>query len=229
MTHGDPVVIDIETVPTEAALATPYPEQDRTPPENYKKPEAIAGWRERDKAKWEGDRIKECSLNARLGRVLCVGWDLNGITDALVAPTEDCERDALQGFWGLIRETAGRVVTFNGRSFDLRFITLRSLAHGITPSIPTATVRDWFARYRVYPHCDVRDLLTNWDSWGDGTLTDWCAFLGVPCDLHGIEGSDVYRLYRAGDLDAIAAKCRTDVRATRDLYDRAAPMFAAAA
>jgi hypothetical protein len=35
-------VLDIETVPTDAALAMPYPAADRQPPANYKSDDAIA-------------------------------------------------------------------------------------------------------------------------------------------------------------------------------------------
>ena len=67
------LVIDIETVPLDAAMMEPYPAADRQPPSNYKLPEAVAQWRVKDVLAWDNARAKECSLTPRLGRVLCIG------------------------------------------------------------------------------------------------------------------------------------------------------------
>lgn len=64
--------LDIETVPLTSSLEMPYPDAERMPPANYKNPEAIQGWREKDRATWSESRVKECSLHSstRTHRVL---------------------------------------------------------------------------------------------------------------------------------------------------------------
>lgn len=230
--NAPPVIIDIETVPTEAALAQSYPKGERSHPANYKDPEKIAAWYERDQAQWQEERVKECSLNARLGRVLCIGYSLpcsdGRVVSAFMAPQEEQEAAMLADFWRMVGQQGGRIVTFNGRSFDLRFLVLRSLAHGIRPSVAPETVRAWFARYVVRPHCDIRDLLTNWDQRESGTLEEWCRFVGVAYE-NGHTGADIYELYRAAKFTEIATKCQQDVKATQALYERVATMFTEAA
>lgn len=226
------VVLDIETVPTEAAMAAPYSEAERTPPGNMSKPETIAKWRENDRVEWETARIKQFSLSPRQGRILCLGMSLpcsdGPIYAGHVAETEDKEASLLKTFWDVMEHHNGRIVTFNGRTFDLPFLVLRSLHHGITHKLSSDTLRLWFARYRVTPHCDVRGVLSNWNDFSDGTLTDWCRFVGVPC-TDGVSGADIYQLYRQGEYAAIAAKCKADVVATRQLYEKIAPLYCAEA
>lgn len=215
------LILDIETVPLASALAAPYPVADRQPPGNYKNPDAIAKWRESDQAVWASARSKECSLNPRLGRVLCIG--LNGTVE--MAKTEDDEAKALVVFWDAVKVNDGEVITWNG-AWDLRFLVIRSLVHGILPTIESRVVRSWFKRYVTYPHFDCRAVLTNWEPYraGEG-LEEWSAFFGVNGKAPGMSGADVYPLYQAGEFEKIATYCQQDVDATRAVYERIAPMF----
>ena len=221
----EPLFIDIETVPLASALAMPYPAEERTPPANYKNEDAIARWRESDQKRWAEERTKACSLNPRLGRVVCIGLG-GSTTGAILAREENEEAAVLDFFWGAVRENeSGLIVTWNG-TFDLRFLVIRSLAHGIAPSVSTDIVRSWFARYRTYPHFDCKAVLTNWETRIEGEgLSEWSMFLGGDGKTQGMSGADVYPLYQLGHFDDIAAYCAQDVQATRDIYHRIAGMF----
>ena len=129
------IVLDIETVPLEAALTVPYPAEDRQPPANYKDQEAIDRWRQADAAKWAAERVKACSLNPRLGRILCIGTT-RGV---LMAQTPAEEANVLDAAWRELKHAGGKVVTWNG-SWDLRFILLRSLALGVPVPLPPSIV-----------------------------------------------------------------------------------------
>lgn len=216
-----PLILDIETVPLAASLETPYPEADRTPPANYKSEDAILRWRTADRAKWEQERAKECSLNPRLGRVLCLGTS-EAVT---IAVNEADEHRLLRDFWGQVLRHDGRVVTWNG-SWDLRFLVIRSLYHGVEPTVSAETVAKWFKKYTTEMHFDCKAVLLNWDVRiaGEG-LDEWATFLGVPGKLDGINGADVYPLYLAGQLEEIAQYCEADVAATQAIYERIAPVF----
>lgn len=215
------LVLDIETIPLESALLAPYPEGLRNPPANYKSEEAIQKWREADRAKWAEERAKECSLNPRLGRILCVGTSAG----LVMADSSDEEAGVLRQTWEWLRESNGNVVTWNG-SWDLRFILLRSMALGVEPTVWPHVIRDWFRRFSVTPHCDCKAVLTNWDApkAGEG-LTEWATFLGLPGKTEGISGKDVWPLYQGGLLDEIAEYCAQDVATTQAIYDKIAPFF----
>ena len=218
-----PLILDIETVPLAASMDAPYPKDERNPPANYKSEEAIAKWRASDEQKWAGERAKECSLNPRLGRVLCIGT-----SDGLSMAREegDDEADVLRHFWQAVSEHDGQVVTWNG-AWDLRFILMRSLYHGIVPTIGGQAIAAWFRKYQTSPHFDCKAVLLNWDVRVSGEgLDQWAQFFGIPGKLGGISGADVYPLYLAGHYDEIAEYCVQDVAATQAIYERIRGVFA---
>lgn len=216
-----PLILDIETVPLAQSLEAPYPSADRNPPANYKSEDTIARWREADKQRWETERAKECSVNPRLGRVLCVGTNEGVFT----AAEEADEPVVLREFWDRVLRNDGEVVTWNG-SWDLRFLVIRSLYHDIEPTISGELVGKWFRKYTTFPHFDCKAVLLNWDVRiaGEG-LDQWAQFLGLPGKIGGLSGADVYPLYVAGHLDEIADYCKADVEATQAIYERIRPVF----
>lgn len=208
------LVLDIETVPMRKSLDLPYPADDRTPPANYKSDDAITKWRINDREAWEKARVKECSINPRLGRILCMGSS-DGL---LIANTEHDERALLEQAWVWLKEHRGQVVTWNG-SFDLRFILIRSIMHGVHPTLEPSIVASWFRRYASFPHFDCKAVLTNWDAprAGEG-LAEWSEFFGLPGKTNGLSGADVWPMFVAGEMEKIASYCMDDVTATAAIY-----------
>lgn len=216
-------VIDIETVPLAASMAAPYPEAERQPPANYKNPETIEAWREKDRAAWAEQRAKECSLNPRLGRVLCVGVAAPDGEMMYYAPTEDGEREVLRAFWDEMMDGGmpTKAITWNG-AWDLRFLVVRSLLLGVTVPVDARIVRDWSKPYNTECHCDVKRVLV-----GDGItkgegLDEWATAFGLPGKTDAWTGASVYPAYRDGRHDEIYDYCLGDVRATRTLYQKIA-------
>lgn len=229
------LALDTETVPTKAALALPYPDADRPPPSNYKSEDAIAKWREADRAAWETARIKSYSLNPRLCRVLCVGWENADavrkagvpISGTFYAPTEEDEVGVLNEFWSLFTNNPEmqRVVTWNG-TWDLRVLILRSMHLNV--GIPaTAPIREWMRKYSTTHHFDVKNVLLNWPNGyptGEG-LTEWARFFGITEERPGLSGADVYPLYLGEQHEEIQAYCGGEVRALTAIYHRTHPIF----
>lgn len=220
-----PLILDIETVPTDKGLAMPYPEADRHPPANYKSEDTIAKWRTADRERWAAERAKDCSLNPRLGRVLCIGYATATSSGVWMADTPDHEADILAAFWAKCAEQNGKVVTWNG-SWDLTFLVTRSMLYFPNVPIPGNTIAKWFGKYRYWPHFDCKAALTQWapPRAGEG-LHQWAEFLGVEGKLDGLSGADVYPLYLGGQFDEIAAYCEADVKATHNIYRTIAPFF----
>lgn len=222
------LVLDLETCALASSLAAEYPESDRNPPANYKAEDKIAAWREADKKKWANERNKECALSPRLGRILCAGYVRTDISAeeavTVTAMTEESEADLLRELWDAIGLAGGNIITFNGLSFDVPFFLTRSLILGVEPTVSRRTVRDWGKRYSVFPHYDVRAVLTGWESRTSGTLTDWSVCLNCYTPQE-VKGADIADLYAAGDFDAIAKHCRDDVTTTKNLYDRVSKLY----
>lgn len=221
-----PLVLDIETLPLIASMEAAYPRDDFSPPSNYKNAEAIDGWHERNERDWSAKREKECSLNPRLGRVLCFGY-ASGLGEAstLYAMTEADETELLKQAWVLIASHGGRVVTWNG-GFDLRWLVVRSLACKVLPLVEASTVRSWFKKYDVFTHYDVKAVLMNWDTRATGEgLDEWAKFFGLPGKPEGIDGSWVAFMYRDGNHELISEYCASDVANTKAMYEQTALFF----
>ena len=142
----------------------------------------------------------------------------------LPAATEfvPCATEAalLTEFW----EVAVRyesIITFNGRTFDVPFIYLRSALMNVA-----IARKNWLGyRFQVEPHCDLLEQLTFYTVSGrDGAarrfnLDFYCKAFGIPSPKgEGITGMDVGRLMAEGRAREVAAYCLGDVQATAKLY-----------
>jgi hypothetical protein len=130
------------------------------------------------------------------------------------------EAELLNEFW----EAAVRyesIITFNGRTFDIPFLYLRSALLDVRISR-----KDWLGyRFQTEPHCDLLEQLTFYGVSGrDGAarrfnLDFYCKAFGIPSPKsHGVTGMDVGRLMAEGRAWDVAAYCLGDVLATVKLY-----------
>lgn len=179
---------------------------------------------------------RQLSLYPLTAQVVCIGM-LNADTQRgqalfLAEDFEDAAEDAvklvpfaeeaelLAEFWETAKKY-DRVVTFNGRGFDVPFLYLRSAALNVP-----VTRKDWLGyRFATEPHCDLAEQFTFYNVSGrDGAarrfnLDFYCKAFGIPSPkAGGVTGMDVGELVAAGRFREIAEYCVRDVRATVELY-----------
>jgi DNA polymerase elongation subunit (family B) len=130
------------------------------------------------------------------------------------------ELELLTAFWDVAKHY-DHVVTFNGRSFDVPFLYLRSAL------LKVAIARkDWLGyRFQTEPHCDLAEQLTFYGVSGrEGAarkfnLDFYCKAFGIESPKsHGITGTDVTQLVQQERFRDIAEYCLRDVQATVLLY-----------
>ncbi len=128
------------------------------------------------------------------------------------------EKEMLADFWDKVSKF-DRLVSFNGRSFDAPFLSVRSAVHGLSPSKNLLGYR-----YSMETHVDLMEILTFQgtvarDQWPN--LHGACIAFGIPSpkseEMHGYAVGDAYREGRIAD---VAEYCRRDVEATAELYRR---------
>jgi DNA polymerase elongation subunit (family B) len=130
------------------------------------------------------------------------------------------ESELLAAFWDIAKHYDS-IVTFNGRSFDVPFVYLRSAILNVPISR-----KNWLGyRYQTEPHCDLAEQLTFYCVSGrDGAarrfnLDFYCKAFGIESPKsHGISGMDINELVAAGCYREIAEYCLRDVQATVLLY-----------
>lgn len=120
-------------------------------------------------------------------------------------------REIAETFWRhQPRYSKARLVTFNGRGFDMPLLELAAFRFG-------CSCFDYFqkSRNRYNGHLDLLDWLTNYGAYRmTGGLNLLSKILGKPGKMD-IAGDQVYELYRAGKIQEINDYCMAD---TLDTY-----------
>ncbi len=127
------------------------------------------------------------------------------------------EEEVVRKFWNTLKDAKPRIISFNGRDFDINVLKCKALKYGIDCS--------WYFDYGgkfdnyEYPYSDSHfDLLYR---YGRYTLHEICILLNIPCKL-GVDGSRVAEYFDDKKYNDIREYCETDVLATYLVYLRMA-------
>lgn len=203
------LLFDVETAPLPDAAD--YLEAIE-PPGNYTKPEAIAAYIEKERAK----QLGKCALDVDLCRVVAIGvwpWDLDA-PETCLADAGD-EHYVLRWFWEHVTTNyrGSDLVGFNVLAFDLPVLLRRSLYLGV--KTPKLTIN----KYRPGRVVDLLQELTHQGMLRMRSQEFYCKRFGItvddPCD-----GKDVPALVEAGNWATVAAHCRADLYRLRGLSEK---------
>ncbi len=143
------------------------------------------------------------------------------IVDLRTGGTEEStEKELLQGFHQHLAKIQPRLVSYNGRGFDLPVLKYRAMKHNVAARWLYKSGDKWNSynsRYSDDWHCDLNDVLRDYGSSGPIKLNEICATLGLPGKC-GTDGSQVAELYEKGQIQEIRNYCETDVLNTYLVY-----------
>jgi DNA polymerase elongation subunit (family B) len=106
-----------------------------------------------------------------------------------------------------------RLITFNGKNFDIPYLKIRSAILGIK-LYPIST-----KRYDTSLHFDVREVLTNFGANQKGTLKQWAIVFGQ--EPQKDSGKDIHLLTKEERQE----KCLADCRITNSMFQRLKTLF----
>ncbi|WP_103028543.1 ribonuclease H-like domain-containing protein [Salinibacter altiplanensis] len=209
------VALDIETCPL------PVDGFSDTHRERYEK--ELKHEQEKNPECSEAEASKRArSFHPYLGWVCCVSVVRGGLGSKRSDPrswsasTPSGEEQMLNDFWDDVQHVVKRMkrhgeelvwATFNGKDFDVPFLTARSSHHGIAP-----TSQGLLDSY-PYGHTPHADLSTIWPS-SHYSLEGMCAHLGIDSPKDGMDGSEVAPAVANGRMDEVQAYCERDAVAT---------------
>lgn len=128
------------------------------------------------------------------------------------------EFDQLEKFAILMQDRKIRLVSFNGRGFDLPTIAARCFRYGIR-CLEYYSRRDIRYRYSEEGHLDLMDFLADYGATRHGKLDAWAKLCGFPGKV-GVDGSEVEGLVARGELEAVENYCLCDVVQTAAVFLR---------
>ncbi len=151
--------------------------------------------------------IETTGLDPLNERITAIGISNGFGTDAIV---DKDEKYILEKFWEGIRRKYPyiRLIGFNCNSFDLPFLVIRSLKHGVK-------LLDLKGRV-----IDVRDVLSNGNQYQKGKLSDYAKLIGIASKYNGYTGYEAIRLWNENKLDELREYVLMDVEITHKLYEK---------
>jgi len=214
------LVFDIETIPDIDGLRLLNSEGQSLTDE-----QVHAAWLQERQAKGQSD-----FLPLYLQRVLvisCVFRNSEGLRIHSFTDRDGVsEGKIVQTFFNAIEKHTPQLVSWNGSGFDLPVLHYRGLRHGVVADKYWDMGDDdrefkwnnYIARYHQR-HLDLMDLLAMYTPKNNAPLDALAKLCGFPGKL-GMDGSQVYAQYLAGQTDDIQNYCETDVMNTYLMYCR---------
>jgi len=129
------------------------------------------------------------------------------------------ERDMLDRFWYGAKEYS-EFISFNGRSFDVPFLMVRSAINGIKPNVDLLSYRYLSSQKSGAVHVDLFDQLSFYGTVRrKSSLHLWCRAFGITSPKQDVTGDDVARLFKEKQFLQIAKYNTRDLIATKELYN----------
>lgn len=132
------------------------------------------------------------------------------------------EQQLLAKFWQYLAECAPRVVTWNGKGFDLPVLRSRAMMHGISARSWYQAGTKWdsyMQRFAPDWHCDLMEQLSDYRACASMKLDEIAQAIGLPGKMGG-HGSEVEAMVARGEIDNVRAYCEADCLNLFALYVR---------
>jgi len=191
---------DLETIPAPKELRQASIDSER------KK------YRNKEIAEDDEQLYRQSALSGDFGRIVCIGYAIDDETAQIISGQEV---DILNKWWEISRR-ATKFIGHNIIEFDIPFLYKRSVVLKTRPSqlIPVKK----FQTENIY---DTSKEWSRWDNYSNISLHHLSIALGLPSSKEGgIDGSQVFDRFLAGEMEEIYQYCKRDVDLTRKIYKR---------
>jgi predicted PolB exonuclease-like 3'-5' exonuclease len=162
-------------------------------------------------------------VEARIARDAATGLETYQVERVASGGEADWdEQRLLAGFWRFFAENRFRVVTWNGRSFDIPVLLSRAFLHGIPTGAWHRRGGRWDGYTRRYSdefHADIMDFLSGHGATTRMKLDETATAIGLPGKM-GEHGSNVAGLIQRGDVEHVRSYCELDCLNTMGCWAR---------
>ncbi len=130
------------------------------------------------------------------------------------------ETDLVKGFFAHLKKNFSRLVSFNGKNFDMPVLKYAAMKHEVDAAWLYKSGDKWNnynQRYSLDWHCDLAEAFSDFGASAKVKMNELCAAFNLPGKI-GVDGSQVMGMYDEGRLPEIRNYCETDVINTYLLY-----------
>lgn len=148
------------------------------------------------------------------------GFEVYRIRNIHTNKAEGTEAEIISGLCEFLTKKKSRLVSFNGKGFDIPVIKYRALKHNIPLTWLYQSGDKWNSynnRYSLDWHCDLLEAFSDFGTSARIKLKEVCALLRIPCK-YDIDGSSVQDLYDQGQISHIRNYCEIDALTNYILY-----------
>lgn len=138
----------------------------------------------------------------------------------------ESEREIIGDFLSHFNKSNPKLVSFNGRNFDIPLIMLRAMKYNLNANayFETENIKqnktkweNYRSRYSENFHIDLFDCLSSFGAARGIRLDVICKMANIPGKFD-TSGDDVFRLYYEGSMQKIDEYCQSDVLNTYWLF-----------
>jgi hypothetical protein len=138
----------------------------------------------------------------------------------------DSEEDMLRDFLGFLDSHNPKLISFNGRSFDVPLLMIRAMKYNLTCSayfevenreLGKSKWDNYRYRFSDRFHIDLMDHVSEFGATRGLKLDVLCSLIGAPGKFD-VKGDEVMELFYQGELKKIKEYCESDVLNTYWLY-----------
>nr|MBP3724701.1 3'-5' exonuclease [Campylobacter sp.] len=158
--------------------------------------------------------------------ISCVMCDEFGKFIRVTTIPAENEKEMINKFLSYIDKFNPRLVSFNGRGFDLPMIMIRAMKYNLSATNYFCTNdklngkdkwNNYRSRYDGAFHLDLLDHISDFGSVRGFKLDTLCASLNLP-GKYDVSGDQVLELYYQNENDKISEYCQSDVLNTYWLF-----------
>ena len=136
------------------------------------------------------------------------------------------EKEMIENFIKFINVKNPKLVSFNGRGFDMPMLMVRAMKYNIQApayfevdnrSLNKSKWENYRTRYSDKFHIDLQDHISEFGAVRGMNLNLLCQMMGIPGKFD-VSGDQVMELYYQNEIDKIKEYCESDVLNTYWLY-----------
>ncbi|MBU6338779.1 MAG: 3'-5' exonuclease [Rickettsiales bacterium] len=130
------------------------------------------------------------------------------------------EGDLVKGFFTHLKKNISRLVSFNGKNFDLPVLKYAAMKNSVEAAWLYKMGDKWNnynQKYSLDWHCDLADAFSDFGASAKVKMNELCAAFNLPGKI-GVDGSKVMQMFDEVKLQEIRNYCETDVINTYLLY-----------